>query len=322
MIATVLLAALASGPAFPTPPPLPPERPVGITRYGTSVTDPYRYFEDMNDPVVARFFKEQNGYARSVLADLGPARQQLFERIASLDNAGASVNGVTREGEYYFYLKLNPGDNGPKLYVRAVAGGEERALVDPQTLAHAGQHYTINYFLPSLDGRYVSYGISEGGSEAAVIHVVETATGRVLPDAIDRAYYLGVTSWLPDGRSFYYTRFPKLNPGESPLDKETRAVAYLHVLGRDPDQDPAVFGYGIDPKVPFAPADFPALITSPVSPFTLALIIHGVANERTIYATKASVVDSPNVAWEPVARSIRRRHGLRRQRVDDLSADA
>ena len=69
----------------------------------------------------------------------------------------------------------------------------------------------------------------------------------------------------------------------------------------DPDQDPAVFGYGIDPKVPFAPADFPALITSPVSPFTLALVIHGVANERTIYATKASVVDSPNVAWEPVA---------------------
>ena len=37
--------------AFPTPPPLPPERPVGVTRYGTSVTDPYRYFEKMNDPV-------------------------------------------------------------------------------------------------------------------------------------------------------------------------------------------------------------------------------------------------------------------------------
>jgi len=301
MIAAVFVAALASAPAFPTPPPLPPERPVGVTRYGTSVTDPYRYFENTSDPVVARFFQEQNDYARSVLADLGPARQQLFDRIASLDNAGASVNGVTRDGEYYFYLKLNPGDNGAKLYVRNVAGGDERVLVDPQTLAHAGQHYTINYFLPSLDGRYVSYGISEGGSEAAVIHVVETATGRVLRDAIDRAYYLGVTSWLPDGTSFYYTRFPKLEADESQLDKETRAVAYLHVLGRDPERDPAVFGYGIDPKVPFAPTDFPAMITSPASPFTLGLVIHGVANERTIYATKAPVVDSPNVAWKPIA---------------------
>ena len=111
-------------------------------------------------------------------------------------------------------------------------------LVDPQSLATAGKHYTINYFLPSLDGSRVAYGISEGGSEAAVIHVVETATGHVLPDAIDRAYYFGVTSWLPDDKSFYYIRFPKLQPGESETDKETRAVAYLHVLGRDPDSDP------------------------------------------------------------------------------------
>src|SRR6202042_1813618 len=114
-----------------------------------------------------------------------------------------------------------------------------------------------NYFLPSLDGKHVAYGISEGGSEAAVIRVVETATGKVLPDAIDRAYFLGVTSWLPDGNSFYYVRFPKPAPGEPEVDKETRPVAYVHVLGRDPEKDVAVFGYGIDPKRPFAPTDFP-----------------------------------------------------------------
>lgn len=304
LVAFGLAATRSSAPAaqgFPTPPPVPPERPVGITKYGMSVTDPYRYFENMKDPVVIKFFAEQNAYTRAVLARLGSPREQLFDRIQQLDNAGASVNDLTRDGAYYFYLKSNPGDNSPKLYVRAAAGGDERVLIDPQSLASSGKHYTINYFLPSLDGKYVAYGISEGGSEAAVIHVVETATGNVLPDAIDRAYYSGATSWLPDGKSFYYIRFPKLTPGESEMDKETRAVAYLHVLGRDPDNDPAVFGWGVNPSYKFETTDFPVVSYSPASPYILGVVGHGVSNELTIYATRASSIESGNVAWKLVA---------------------
>ncbi|HLX25389.1 MAG TPA: prolyl oligopeptidase family serine peptidase, partial [Candidatus Cybelea sp.] len=139
-------------------------------------------------------------------------------------------------------------------------------------------------FLPSLDGKYVAYGISEGGSEASVIHVVDTGSGQVLPDAIDRAYFVGATSWLPDGKSFYYVRFPALKPGEPEVDKETRAVNYVHVLGRDPDQDPAVFGYGVNPNVQFELTDFPIVTYSPASQYTIGLIAHGVKNEVEIYA--------------------------------------
>ena len=105
--------------------------------------------------------------------------------------------------------------------------------------------------------------MSEGGSENATLHVVETATGTILPDSIDRAKYVGVTGWRPDGKSFYYMRFPKLTPGESPNDSELRPVAYLHELGRDPDRDPAVFGFGVDPSLPFAPTDFAVVPTTP-----------------------------------------------------------
>ncbi|MFZ0032678.1 MAG: prolyl oligopeptidase family serine peptidase [Candidatus Cybelea sp.] len=287
---------------FPSPPPVPPERPVGVTKYGISVTDPYRYFEDMNDPAVVDFFKAQNAYTRAVLARLGDARSQLFDRIAALDNAGSTVLGVTRVGSYFFYEKLKPGENSPKLYVRNAEGGDERVLVDPQSLASTGKHYTINYFLPSLDGRYVAYGISEGGSEAAVIHVVETDTARALPDAIDRAYYIGPTSWLPD-HSFYYVRFPKLQPGEPETDKETRAVAYLHVLGQDPERDAPVFGYGVSPNVRFEPTDFPIVIYSPAAPnYVLGTIAHGVQRERAIYAVRAPA-RSADAAWKPIVRT-------------------
>lgn len=298
-LVVAILGAVPSG--FPTPPPLPPEKAVAESMYGTSVTDPYRYFENMQDPVVAQFFKQQNAYARAVLSKLGEPRQRLFERIKVLDNAGVVISDVTRDGPYYFYEKLSPGDNSPKLSVRNVDGTGEKVLVDPQSLAKAGQHYTIDYFLPSLDGKRVAYGISEGGSEAAVIHVVDTATGQVLPDAIDRAYFGGATSWLPDGNSFYYMRFPKLKPGESPNEKETRAVNYLHVMGRNPDDDVPIFGYGVNPKIPFGPTDYPAVIYSPVSPYILGIVIHGVENEVTIYAVRSPMLRSSDAAWQPVA---------------------
>jgi prolyl oligopeptidase len=283
---------------FPTPPPVPPERPVGVTKYGVSVTDPYRYFENMSDPAVIDFFKAQNAYTRAVLAKLGDARSQLFDRIAALDNAGSTVSGVTRVGPYFFYEKLKPGENSPKLYVRNADGGDERLLVDPQNLATSGKHYTINYFLPSLDGKCVAYGISEGGSEAAVIHVVETETARVLPDAIDRAYFFGVTSWISDD-AFYYVRYPKLKPGEPETAKETRAVAYLHVLGQDPDRDPAVFGYGVNASIPFGKTDVPIVVYSPASPYTLGVIVHGVQRERAVYAVREPV-RSADVSWKRI----------------------
>ncbi|MBV8491154.1 MAG: S9 family peptidase [Candidatus Eremiobacteraeota bacterium] len=285
---------------WPQPPPLPAPSPVTETFFGTAVTDPYRYFENVHDPVVAKFFKDQNAYTRDVLSRLGPSREKLFQRIKQLDNVVASVGSVTIVGKYYFYEKQDPGQNAESLRMRPVAGGPEKVLVDPAQLATAGKHYTINYFLPSLDGAYVAYGISEGGSEASVIHVVDTATGQTLPDAIDRAYFIGATSWLPDGKSFYYDRFPALKPGEPETDKELRPIAYVHVLGRDPDKDVPVFGIDLNPNVHFDPTDFPIVSYSPASQYTLGTIAHGVKNEQTIYAAPTPQLTSADVAWKQV----------------------
>ncbi len=294
--------ATAAGPfvAFPSPPPPAPVRPVTETYFGTTVTDPYRYMENMNDPQVQQFFKDQNNYTRGVLARLGLPRQALFNRIKMLDNAGESVGSVQRVKNLYFYEKLKPGQNTEKLYVRTAGSTRERILVDPDRLASAGKHYTINYYLPSLDGKYVAYGISEGGSESSVIHVVNVATGGTLPDAIDRAYFVGATSWLPDGKSFYYVRFPKLQPGEPETDKETRAVNYLHVLGRNPDQDQPIFGYGVDPNIPFAETDFPIIVYSPVSKYSFAIVVHGVKNEQVLYVLDQTPVMAARAPWKKI----------------------
>jgi prolyl oligopeptidase len=308
--ALALAAAVAFAPppiagapaAWPTPPPVPKPRPVTDDYAGTKVVDAYRYFENMSDPLVVKFFRDQNAYARAVLEKLEPGRGALLARIANLDNATASVTSVQRAGAYDFYERRDPQQNSFKLYVRHEGESDERVLVDPDNLVtKAGQHFTIEYFSPSPNGDYVAYGVSEGGSENATLHVVEVAGGRILSDAIDRAKYIGVTGWRSDDKSFYYLRFPKLAAGEPPTDAELKPISYLHVLGNDPDRDPAVFGYGLDPAVALDPTDFPLVITSPVSRYAIGLVAHGVKNEQTLYVAPAADLAKRPIGWKKIA---------------------
>lgn len=282
---------------FPTPPPLPPAKPVTETFFGTSVTDPYRYFEDLTDPTVQDFFKSQNDYTRAVLDRLGPAKAQLHDRIAALDNAGTSVANVNRVMRRYFYQMQLPGENTGKLYVREAAGGTARLLIDPDRfVSGAGKHATLDFFVPSFDGSLVAFGVSEGGSENDVTRVVRTSDGHVFSDAITRTTF-GVTGWDLDGKSFYYNRLPLLPPGAPPTEREEKIRCYRHVMGADPDRDRAIFGYGVNPGIALAPTDSTYVSPTPVSKYAFATVAHGVGNEVTIYAEPVANLIANRPAW-------------------------
>ena len=295
------LAAVAAAPLpLPSPPPPPAVRPVTQHLFGTAVTDRYRYFEDLKRPDVQQFFRTQNAYTRAILARLDPARTRLYARIKQLDNAGVIVSDLQRVGNWYFYNKQKPGENLPKLYVRPASGGAERVLIDPSRMTtDKTQHYTVNYFAPSYDGAYVAYGISEGGSEESVLHVIETASGRALPDQITRARF-GVTSWRLDNASFYYLRENKLAPGEPAIEQEQKVRTYLHILGTDPETDVAVGGFEVAPAVPVAPAAFDYIVTTPASSYALSIVQNGTQNETAVYAAPASTVVDAKAPWQRI----------------------
>jgi len=207
-----------------------PVRPVIDDYFGTKVVDPYRWLENTSDPEVIAWMKAQNDYTRAVLARI-PGRDELLARIKSLDNAGNTVSAPQVWGGHYFYYKTEPGSDNRKLFTRDTLSSPERLLVDTEKMTTAdGKHYSIDYFQPSLDGVYVAYGISLGGSEESVLHVLQSSTGQVLPDSIDRAEFAS-PSWLPDGKSFFYTRAQKLTPDSPPTAKYQKLKVYRHSLG-------------------------------------------------------------------------------------------
>ena len=300
LLLAVPALALLTAAAAPAPPPPPAVRPVAETHFGVTVTDPYRYFEDPKDPGLANYFKAQNAYTRSIL-DALPGRAALAQRIAQLDNATESVSDVQPVGGTYFYQKRPAGANSTRLYTRPVAGGRERLLFDPDRFARsAKEHYTVDYYAPSPNGTYVGVGVSEGGSEKTTLRVLDVRTGRLLPDAIERAIAIA-PSWRDDGRSFYYFRTPKPRANQPEVERDTKGVARLHVLGRDPDRDPAIFGYGVSRSVAFAPEDFAIVSVSPRTRWAIAVIAHGVQNEIALYAAPAASATGPRAPWRRIA---------------------
>lgn len=291
-IATPRLAAQSG-------PPIAPVRPVTTTYFGQKVTDPYQWMENLDDPEVTAYLKSEGSYAQSVLDGI-PGRTGLLSEIRSLDAESTSVGEVQIGGKWYFYLKELPASNNQCLYCRNGLHGEERLLFDPDRLTSAGVHYSIDYYTASNDGTYVAYGVSSGGSENSVIHILNVATGKTLDDQIDRARF-GAISWRSDGRSFYYNRLQKQLPDASPIDLYKKSEIYLHVIGRDPDKDPAVLGYGLSPRVKILEDDLPFLSVSPSSTYAVAIIEHGVQNEQTIYAVPLSKLGATDIPWKKVA---------------------
>ena len=278
-----------------------PVRAVIDNYFGTKVVDPYRWLENTSDPEVIAWMKAQNDYTRAVLARI-PGRDDLLTRIKALDNAGNVVSSLQVWGGHYFYYKTEPGSDNRKLFVRDTLSAPERLLVDPEKMTTAdGKHYSIDYYQPSLDGVYVAFGISLGGSEDSVLHVLQSTTGNVLPDRIDRAEFAS-PSWLPDGKSFFYTRAQKLAPDAPPTAKYQKLKVYRHTLGGDPEAEPLVFGFGANPTVNVDENDFTIVQFSPGAPsFMIGLVIHGVKREADIYAVSFDANAGVKTAWKKIA---------------------
>ncbi|PYX62340.1 MAG: hypothetical protein DMG73_00235 [Acidobacteria bacterium] len=227
------------GEATQAGPPKAKVEPVEDTVNGHKIVDPYRYMEDSNNADTQQYVQQELAYTRSMLDPL-PGREKIHQRLSQLLTIG-TIGAPQLGGKYYFYTRREGMQNQPVLYVREGVSGTDRTLVDANQMSADGT-VALDWWFPSEDGKYVAYGTSASGSEESTLHLIETASGKVLPDAIERTRFASV-AWKKDNSGFYYTRHPK--KGDVPAGEEVYHVkVFYHAVGSDPAKDPLLFGEG------------------------------------------------------------------------------
>src|SRR5229473_1202093 len=253
LLPALLLAAvyaadgLSSSPAAPAVsaqgPPLAERKPLAETLHGIRIVDNYRWLEDGKNPETQKWVEAEMSYTRAVLDPL-PGREQIHKRLTELLTIG-NINVPQIGGKYYFYTRRDGMQNQPVLYVREGLNGRDRVAVDVNQLAADGT-IALDWFEPSEHGKYVAYGTSPSGSEMSTLHIIETKTGKLLSDTIERTRAASI-AWKLDNSGFYYTRYPKKGDVAEGQEVYNRHVFY-HALGSEPAKDALFFGEGRDPE--------------------------------------------------------------------------
>src|SRR5258706_1652292 len=209
--------------------------------YGTKIVDNYRWLEDGSSADTQKWVAEEMAYTRRVLDPL-PGREAIHKRLTELLRIG-DIGVPKIGGKYYFYTRRDGAQNQAVLYVREGIDGKDRVLVDVNLLAADGT-VALDWFWPAEHGKYIAYGTSASGSEMSTLHVVETKTGKLLSDTIERTRAASV-AWSLNNSGFYYTRYPKNGDVPEGQERYNRHVFY-HELGTDPEKDLLIFGEGRD----------------------------------------------------------------------------
>ncbi|NNM78359.1 prolyl oligopeptidase family serine peptidase [Sphingomonas sp. ID1715] len=283
-----LLAVCAAG-ALAAPPPAPIE-PVTDDYYGTKITDPYRWMESGKDSRWMPWLKSQADATRATFESV-PGRAAFLKDAEALSGAVTTVQKVVQAGPHRLIQRRDAGAQDTVIYVRT-GNGAERVLVDPAKVAGGDQ--VIDWWQASPKGRYVAVGLSKRGSEASILHIVDTATGQLLPDRIPNTDF-GIFGWLPDESGFTYLTF--VGEKGTPTYYVNNS-ARLHRLGASgPD---AVLIDRAKPPVPLTADQFQGVFVSPDSDTALLGVWDG-RSERAVYRADRESVVAGKAGWSRVA---------------------
>jgi len=216
------------------------KQPVKDSYHDTIVVDDYRWLEDAKSKDVKAWSDVQNAYARAYLGKL-PGSARLNSQLKEILTAKTIRHSqIVKAGDKLFALKRQPPKEQPFLVVlpSVEAPDKARVLLDPTALDKKGTT-SIDWFVPSPDGKLVAVSLSQVGSEAGDLHVYDTETAQQVHEIVPRVQNGtagGSIAWSPDSKGFFYTRYPR-GKERATEDVDFYQQLYFHELGTSTEKD-------------------------------------------------------------------------------------
>ena len=182
------------GITLPAPPvvqpqPVTDEYPSAGSPTPVKVVDPYRWLEDAHSPETRAFISDENAYTEKYFSQVKmlPTAEEQLTKLLKVD----TVSVPAERGELYFYSKRLASENQASLYVRKGLHGDDRKLVDGNTLSADG-NTSVNLVGLTQDGAVMTYGIRVGGADELEVHFMDVSSGKEMYQTLPSARYYGV----------------------------------------------------------------------------------------------------------------------------------
>jgi len=205
-----------------------------------AVLDNYQWLEDASAPEVRDWMRQQNERTRTYFSRL-PYREGISQQLLQLrSEESARFFGLDERKGKIFALRFKPPAQQPVLVRLSSLNAPAlwHTVFDPNAY-NTSESTTIDWYVPSPDGRLVAISLSEGGSEQGTLHFFEVDTGKELEDEIPRVQYPtggGSAAWTDDGSGILYTRYP--HEGErNKADLNFYQQVWFHRLGTPVSKD-------------------------------------------------------------------------------------
>ena len=203
------------------------------TYHGKNIPDPYRWLEDPDSPESRVWINAQNDVTFGILNSIA-SRDRIKSRLTELWNYERF--GIPfKEGGRYFYTRNDGLQPQSVLYVADSLDAEPRILLDPNTFSADGTVALSGYSVTE-DGKYIAYGVADGGSDWQTWRVRDIATGQDLPDVVNWVKFSGA-AWTKDGSGFFYSRYDQPGAGADLRTRNEFQKLYFHRLGEDQSKD-------------------------------------------------------------------------------------
>ena len=237
----VLLALAAAAASCHVAPPLaeiPPTAREGVveTLHGVEVADPYRWMEDSEDARLEAWIDAQNDRTHRYLKGLSEVAG-FEERLTTLWDY-ERISMPRKRGPRWVVSRNDGMQAQSVLMAMDSLDGEARVLFDPNALSEDGTKALAGTSF-SKDGRYMAYGIADGGSDWNVWRIRDVEQGEDLPEQLDWIKF-SRPAWLHDGSGFFYSRYEEPE-GDALLEVNRAPRLCFHRLGTPQSEDEVVY---------------------------------------------------------------------------------
>jgi prolyl oligopeptidase len=273
--------------------PASPKMEVSDTYWGVTYKDNYRWLENMKDPQVTSWFKQQADLTNATMNTIS-GRDELIAEWRELDKLQPpSYYPIVKEGSRFFFKKRMPGEKVSKVYYRESVNGADQLLFDPLTFI-AGKTLSVESIIPSYDGKKLLIGYAENGAEISTLQVMDVDTKKFLSDVIPGT--VGTMGWTFDDTAFMYMWIKSVDNTDP--NGRLNPKAKFHKLGTDVKTDIDFFSNETYPSLGIEAKSYPFIFLSKDSKNYVFSGESTVQNELKVFYAPFSEFNSGKIPWK------------------------